>query len=161
MRSVCFIVIVGLLARNASAGDYCDAISLQQRFERAEIVVLAKVTESTYSDNRITTEDRVFFGTAILVVTKSWKGPYVPGTTIKTGPPDVATGLWNTYPVQVGDEVLVFANMPTPMLSHPGKLNPLWLDHCGVTDAAHSSERLAFLDSLTAPNSAGPGPRPN
>jgi hypothetical protein len=46
------------LASNASAGEYCDAISqqrrfgvaisLQQRFEIAEIVVLAKVTESTY-----------------------------------------------------------------------------------------------------------------
>jgi hypothetical protein len=50
MSKVWFTIAVGLLAGNASAGDYCDAISQQkrfgvaispqQRFDTAEIVVL-------------------------------------------------------------------------------------------------------------------------
>jgi hypothetical protein len=167
-----------LLAVNASAGDYCDAnsqqkrfgvaISVQQRFDRADIVVLAKVTESTYPTYPYTTaNDRVlaFFGTATLVVSKSWKGPYLPGAKIKAGPPAFATGVWDPHPVQVGDEVLVFANMPRPLFpdqrfsslftDSPEK-DPVWLDYCSVTDPANSGERLAFLDSLTMSKSSRP-----
>ena len=178
MRKVWFTIAVGLLAGNASAGDYCDAnsqqeqfgvaISLQQRFDRADIVVLAKVTESTYPAYPYTTaKDRVlaFNGTATLVVFKSWKGPYLSGAAIKAGPPAFATGVWDPHPVQVGDEILVFANMPRPLFpdqrfnsrftDSPEK-DPVWLDYCSVTDAADSGERLAFLDSVVKPNLSKP-----
>jgi hypothetical protein len=179
MREVWFTIAVGLLAGNASAGEYCDAlsqqqrfgvaISLQQRFEHAEIVVLAKVTESTFPAYPYTTaKDRVlaFNGTATLVVTKSWKGPYVPGAAIKAGPPaGFASGVWDPHPVQVGDEVLVFASMPRPIFPEQ-RFSSLftdltgqalvWLDYCSVTDAAHSGERLAFLGSLTKAKSSSP-----
>jgi len=156
MRNIWLPIAVALLAGNASAGDYCEPTSTQQRFERAERVVLAKVTESTYPTGIQTNEDRAmeFFGTATLVVTKSWKGPYVPGTSFKAGPPDVATGVWNPRPVKVGDEVLVFGTLPRPMFTDPSRFNLLWLDYCGVTDAAHSGERLAFLDSLAKPKTS-------
>lgn len=178
MRKVWFTIAIGLLAGNASAGDLCDAnsqqkgfgvaISLQRRFDRADIVVLAKVTESTYPAYPYTTDkDRVlaFNGTATLVVSKSWKGPYVPGAAIKAGPPAFATGVWDPHPVQVGDEVLVFANMPRPMFPEqrfgsrftdlPGQ-DLVWLDYCSVTDAGHSGERLAFLGSLAKSKSSSP-----
>jgi hypothetical protein len=167
MRKVWFTITVGLLAGNASAGDYCDAnsqqarfgvaISLQQRFDRADIVVLAKVTESTYPAYPYTiAKNRVlaFNGTATLVVSKSWKGPYLPGAAIKAGPPAFATGVWQPHPVQVGDEILVFANMLRPMF--PDQKDRVWLDYCSVTDAADSGERLAFLDSVAKPKLAKP-----
>jgi len=157
MRGVFFTVIIGLLAGGVSAADDCDRsdIAQRQRFDRAEFVVLANATESTYpktSENPLATFD----GTATLVVIKSWKGPYLPGATIKTGPPDIATGSWNPHPVQVGDEVLIFARLPYPMLIDPTKFNPVWLEYCNVTDVAHAAMQIAFLDSVAKTKASRP-----
>ena len=161
-------IAIALLSGNASADVYCDDVLPQQRFERAGVVVLAKVTESTFPANGVAmAKDQLLAvletGTATMVVTKSWKGPYIPGAVIKAGPPSgFRSGVWNPYPVQVGDEVLIFAYLPGPAYPedgtrpNPNKHDPLWLDYCSVTDVAHSSDRLAFLNSLVRPKSSSP-----
>src|ERR1700729_2966661 len=141
MRIVSYVNLIGLLAGNVSAADYCDKTSVQQLFDRAGIVVLAKVTRSTYPPDMETNERKVsaFNGTATLVTTQTWKGSYSPGTEIYAGPPDgFVSGIWNPRPVHIGDELLVFAE----------RLNPVWLDYCSVTDKAQSASRLAFLDLI-------------
>jgi hypothetical protein len=169
-------IALSIFACDAAAGDgdFCYPLTLQERFESSEVVVLAYVIESTYPS----IDSKTFYakfdaalraiqanhaakvelpntyglrqGTATLAVVKSWKHGVLPGESIKAGPPNGFTSNWWPRSVHVGEEILVFSRVR----------DPVWLDRCGVMDIDDATREIAALDSLVGTESSDAGPNP-
>jgi hypothetical protein len=102
------VVAAALLFQTEAQADS----SLEQLFQSARAAVLVRVLESTYpsppSKRDSESFSRLWDATAKLLVLRSWKGPFLAGSTISASGKDPCFGPCVPYQFQVGQEVVVF-----------------------------------------------------
>ena len=106
-------------------------------FETSQSVILVRVVESTFSAVAGGADDPPF-PTASALVLRSWKGPFSAGQLVHLVPPYFCAGSnCQPYPVQAGDEVLIFSQQAR---------DPITVMQVNVFRAAESKSMMEVLD---------------
>jgi hypothetical protein len=117
----------------------------EQGFEYLESIVLVRVIDSTFLAKLTRdTPDAASGAHATARVVRAWKGPFAAGTVVHLVAPMACAGPPGSclpYPVQKGDELLVFA----------GATDPLVAAKSWTRRAADSIATMAVLDVLAEP----------
>jgi hypothetical protein len=120
-------------ASEASREDW----QIKSSFETAQTVILVRVVESTFPAVADAADDPPFPKASALVL-RSWKGPFSTGLLLHLAPPYVCVGFsCQPYPVQAGDEVLIFTQ---------GTRDPITVIQGMVFRAAESKSMMEVLD---------------
>ena len=109
MKTLLAILLSTLWITPISASDSSrEDWQIKPSFETTQTVVLVRVVESTFPAVANSAPDYDFAHATALVL-KSWKGPFSAGRLLHITPPGGCAGSNCTpYPLQAGDEVLIF-----------------------------------------------------
>jgi hypothetical protein len=126
-----------LVASRAVSATSLPDWQIESNFETAHTVILVRVVESTFPAVADFSPDSAFARATALVL-KSWKGPFSAGRLLHIAPPGDCIGFsCLPYPLQAGDEVLIFSQRTEdPIIAVEGL----------VFRAAESKSALEVLD---------------
>jgi hypothetical protein len=138
MKTLLAILLSTLWMMSATASeDSQEDWQTKFNFEAAQTVILVRVIESTFPAVADPAHDLSFHHASVLVL-RSWKGPFSVDLLLHIMSPGVCFGFsCQPYPVQAGDEVLIFTQ---------GTRDPIGALQGSVFRAAESKSMMDILD---------------
>ena len=113
-------------------------LQIRFSFEAAQTVILVRIVESTFPTVPDLAHNPLFIPSASALVLRSWKGPFSAGLLLHLAPPSFCAGSnCQPYPVQAGEEVLIFAQQAR---------DPITAIQGNVYRAAESQSMMEVLD---------------